>query len=65
MDGSDKVDWHYITPGKSIQNAFIESFNRRLRDEFLNERSSRHCPLLYQRLQTGAAITTIIDRIPA
>ncbi|TBB38507.1 transposase [Rhizobium ruizarguesonis] len=22
-----KVDWHYIAPGKPIQNAFIESFN--------------------------------------
>ncbi len=31
------VDWHYIDPGKPIQNAFIESFNSRLRDEFLNE----------------------------
>ena len=31
-----KVDWHYIAPGKPIQNAFIESFNGRLRDEFLN-----------------------------
>lgn len=32
-----KVDWHYIDPGKPAQNAFIESFNGRLRDEFLNE----------------------------
>jgi len=31
------VDWHYIDPGKPAQNAFIESFNGRLRDEFLNE----------------------------
>lgn len=31
------VNWHYIDPGKPIQNAFIESFNGRLRDEFLNE----------------------------
>jgi putative transposase len=31
------VDWHYIDPGKPVQNAFIESFNGRLRDEFLNE----------------------------
>ncbi len=31
------VDWHYIDPGKPVQNAFIESFNSRLRDEFLNE----------------------------
>jgi putative transposase len=32
-----QVDWHYIDPGKPVQNAFIESFNGRLRDEFLNE----------------------------
>lgn len=31
------VDWHYFDPGKPFQNAFIESFNGRLRDEFLNE----------------------------
>ncbi|MEO0361914.1 MAG: IS3 family transposase, partial [Pseudomonadota bacterium] len=32
-----KVDWHYIAPGKPTQNAFVESFNGRLRDELLNE----------------------------
>jgi putative transposase len=32
-----KVEWHYIAPGKPQQNAFIESFNGRLRDELLNE----------------------------
>jgi len=32
-----KVEWHYIAPGKPIQNAVIESFNGRLRDEFLNK----------------------------
>jgi len=31
------LDWPYIDPGKPQQNAFIESFNGRLRDEFLNE----------------------------
>ena len=31
------LDWHYIEPGKPQQNAFVESFNGRLRDEFLNE----------------------------
>ncbi|WP_425595993.1 integrase core domain-containing protein [Roseibium album] len=31
------VDWHYIQPGKPMQNAFVESFNRLFRDECLNE----------------------------
>lgn len=31
------IDWHYIAPGKPQQNAFIESFNGKLRDECLNE----------------------------
>lgn len=34
---STAVDWHYIAPGKPMQNGFIESFNGRFRDEFLNE----------------------------
>lgn len=32
-----RVEWHYIAPGKPMQNAFVESFNGRLRDECLNE----------------------------
>ncbi|MFN3846102.1 MAG: transposase, partial [Paracoccaceae bacterium] len=28
---------HYIAPGKPMQNGFVESFNGRMRDEFLNE----------------------------
>ena len=31
------VGWHYIAPGKPMQNAIVESFNGRLRDECLNE----------------------------
>ena len=31
------VEWHYIAPGKPMQNGFVESFNWRLRDECLNE----------------------------
>lgn len=32
-----RVGWHYIAPGKPMQNGFIESFNGRMRDELLNE----------------------------
>ncbi len=53
-----KFDWHYIAPGKPTQNAFIESFNGRLRDELL-ERDAvpvpapcpRHARRLAHRLQ--------------
>jgi putative transposase len=31
------VVWHYIAPGKPMQNGFMESFNGKLRDECLNE----------------------------
>ena len=31
------VEWHYIAPGKPMQNGFVENFNGRLRDECLNE----------------------------
>jgi putative transposase len=39
--------WHYIAPGKPQQNAFIQSFNGRLRDEVAERdgvRLSRPCP---------------------
>jgi transposase InsO family protein len=32
------IEWHYIMPGKPMQNGYIESFNGRMRDELLNER---------------------------
>ena len=32
-----QVEWHYIAQGKPQQNAFIENFNGKLRDELLNE----------------------------
>jgi putative transposase len=31
------IAWHYIAPGKPMQNGFVESFNGKLRDECLNE----------------------------
>ena len=39
-----QVEWHYIAPGKPTQNAFVESFNGRLRDECLNETLFTSCP---------------------
>ncbi|WP_346033068.1 integrase core domain-containing protein, partial [Erythrobacter westpacificensis] len=35
--GEMGVEWHYIAPGKPMQNGFCESFNGRMRDELLNE----------------------------
>lgn len=32
-----QIEWHYIAPGKPMQNGFVESFIGRLRDECLNE----------------------------
>ena len=32
-----KVGWHFIAPGKPMQNGVCESFNGRMRDELLNE----------------------------
>ena len=51
-----QVEWHYIAPGKPMQNVFVESFNGRLRDECLNEtlftslaRRSRNEPVRYDK----------------
>jgi putative transposase len=46
-----KITWHYIAPGKPVQNAFAESFIGRLRDELLNEtlfRSLSHTRLVLE-----------------
>ena len=32
-----RVEWHYIAPGRPMQNGYIEFFNGRMRDELLNE----------------------------
>ena len=32
-----RVQFHYIAPGKPTQNAFVESFNGKSRDECLND----------------------------
>jgi transposase InsO family protein len=33
----NQIVWHFIAPGKPMQNGFCESFNGRMRDELLNE----------------------------
>ena len=37
-----RIEWHYIAPGKPMQNGFVESFNGRMRDELLNETMFRN-----------------------
>ena len=56
---SMQVEWHYIAPGKPQQNAFIESFNGRLRDELLNDTSSPRSPMSARRWQSGRTTTTL------
>ena len=46
-----KIDWHYIAPGKPMENGFVESFNGSFRDECLNE------TLFSSLAQARAAIT--------
>jgi putative transposase len=48
-----RIEWYYIAPGKPQQNAFVESFNGRLRDE-----CSRHSSMLASCLPNGRMITT-------
>ena len=39
-----QVEWHYIAPGKPMQNGFVESLNGRFRDECLNEQMFPNLP---------------------
>jgi transposase InsO family protein len=45
------VALHFIDPGKPAQNAWIESFNARVRDEFLNARLFRSAPEMHAAAQ--------------
>ncbi|MDP9837872.1 transposase InsO family protein [Neorhizobium huautlense] len=36
------VEWHYIAPGKPMQNGFVESFNGSFRGECSTKHCSRH-----------------------
>jgi len=59
-----RVAWHYIAPGKPMQNAFIESFNGRLRDELLNETLFTSLAKARIALECGGWITTVRARTP-
>ena len=48
----NRIEWHYIAPGKPMQNGFVESFNGSFRDECLNE------TLFSSLVQARTAITT-------
>jgi putative transposase len=57
-----RVEWHYIAPGKPMQNAFIESFNGRLRDELLNETLFASLAQAASPSDVGWPTTTTLDR---
>ncbi len=57
------VRLQFIEPGKPIQNAFIESFNSRLREECLNEQVFRSLDDARRRLSSGAMSTIARARI--
>ena len=51
-----RVEWHYIAPGKPKQNGLVESFIGRLRDECLNEHlftGYRHAREIIEDWRTG------------
>ena len=52
------IDWHFIAPGKPMQNGFVESFNGRMRDECLNETCSAACRRPAGSSRHGGSTTT-------
>jgi putative transposase len=61
-----RIAWHYIAPGKPVQNAFVESFNGRLRDELLNEtlfRSLAHARIVLEAWQADYNTTRPHSRL--
>src|SRR3954470_5884802 len=58
----NNIDWHFIAPGKPMQNGFCESFNGRMRDELLNE--SLFFGLDHARTTISAWVHDYNDRRP-
>ena len=59
------IDWHYIAPGKPMQNGFVESFNGRVRDECSTNICSPTSTRPGRSSKTGGSTTTPTDRIRA
>ncbi len=56
------IVWHFIAPGKPMQNGFCESFNGRMRDELLNE--SLFLGLDHARTKIAAWVNDYNERRP-
>ncbi len=60
MSSKEFLDWayhkgieiEYIEPGKPIQNAYVESFNSRFREECLNEHAFKDLEQAQKRIET-------------
>jgi putative transposase len=59
-----RVEWHYIAPGKPMQNGYIESFNGRMRDELLNESLFMNLDQARQLIGAWTPTTTPRGRTP-
>ena len=46
------VEWHYIAPGRPMQDGYVECFNGRMRDELLNE--TLFLSLVHARVEIAA-----------
>jgi transposase InsO family protein len=58
----NRIVWHFIAPGKPMQNGFCESFNGRMRDELLNE--SLFLGLDHARTKIAAWVVDYNERRP-
>tara|TARA_B100001179_G_scaffold10847_1_gene7034 strand:+ start:332 stop:1147 length:816 start_codon:yes stop_codon:yes gene_type:complete len=56
--GEIGVEWHYIAPGRPMQNGYVESFNGRMRDELLNETLFLNMAMPVSRSLPGWMTTT-------
>jgi hypothetical protein len=59
------VEWHYIAPGKPMQNGSVESFNGRLSDECLNGHLFGTLKEAREIIENGGSTTTPTDRTRA